>query len=69
MTGEISLLVGSLSQIVPNFLFSRSHPDPKKVKRCYRAFRSAETESHEARERGHDSLLKWTPELKREHLQ
>jgi hypothetical protein len=42
MTGEISLPVGSLPLIAPNFLFSRFHSDPKKVKRCYRACRSTE---------------------------
>ena len=52
------------AQAVQLFLVSRFHPDPKKVKRCYRAFDFTEEDFHEACKRGHELFLRWLPELR-----
>ena len=61
---EISDQIENDAQAAQFFLISRFHPDPKKVKRCYRAFHSTEEEFHEARERGQQILLQWVPEMR-----
>jgi hypothetical protein len=60
---EISDPTKNGAQVASFSPFSRQHPDPRMVKRCYRPFQSATDDFHEACERGLH-LLRWIPELK-----